>query len=402
MITPQMSVRSRLTLVYGATLLAVTTALVLLTYLLVRHSMIAEFQRLNMINLKDKRGFDLPPGKIIAVEVDGTPITLADLKSRITLEQQQALDATTNSLLTISVTTAIVGGLVALFACWLMSGRVIRPLQLITGLAESIAHSSLDRRIKMAGPSDELKRLADTFDAMLDRLDHSFDGQRRFVGNAAHELRTPLAVSRTLIQVAMQRPVTSADLRELGDKLLKINTQQVQLTESLLTLARSEQALTEISPVDLRSVVLDVVERYREAATDADLELIADLSAVVVPGDTVLLTQLVTNLVANAIAYNRPGGKVIVTVAPTALGDGLIMVDNTGELIDPAEIAELFEPFHRHGRQRVGDHAGLGLSIVRSITHAHSGQVAATARQQGGLKLRVELPGRSRQPAIPT
>ncbi len=190
-----------------------------------------------------------------------------------------------------------------------MSGRMIRPLQLITNLAESIAHSSLHRRIRMAGPPDELKRLADTFDAMLDRLDQSFDGQRRFVGNAAHELRTPLAISRALIQVAMQRPNASTDLRDLGDKLLKINIQRTQLTESLLTLALAEQTLTDLEPVDLRTVCVEVLHRYRDAATEADVELITDLAPVVIPGDAVLITQLVTNLVSNAIAYNRPGGR---------------------------------------------------------------------------------------------
>ncbi len=387
------SVRSRLTLVYGVTFLAVTTTLVVVTYLLVRQSMTAEFQRLNLINLKDKRGFDLPPGKIIAVGSDGTPITLADLKSRITLDQQLALDATTNSLLTISVTTAVVGGLVALLACWLMSGRVIRPLRVINDLAESIVHSSLHRRIRMTGPADELQRLADTFDAMLDRLDHSFDGQRRFVGNAAHELRTPLAVSRTLIQVAMQRPDASADLRELGDRLLEINSQQTQLTESLLTLARSEQTLTEVGPVDLRAVGLEVLDQLRDAAAEADVELITDLQQVVVAGDIVLITQLLTNLVANAIAYNRPGGQVSVTATPTAEGSGLLIVENSGDHIDPKEVADLFEPFRRHGQQRTGrPGAGLGLSIVRSIGHAHGGQVSATIGRQGGLRVRIELP----------
>jgi signal transduction histidine kinase len=382
-----------LTLVYGAMILAVTTALVITTYFLVRQSMITEFQRLNVADLKDKRGVELPPGKVIALDSDGSPITLADLKSRITLDQQQALDATTGNLLTISVATAVVGGLVALVACWLMSGRVIRPLRVINDTAESIAHSNLHRRIRMSGPADELKGLADTFDAMLDRLDHSFDGQRRFVGNASHELRTPLAVSRTLIQVAMGRPDASADLRELGHKLLEINTRQTQLTDALLTLARSDQNLTEVGPVDLGSVCLDVIDQFRDAATQAEVEVITAVESAVVPGDSVLLTQLVTNLVSNAIAYNRPGGHVMITVDSAPTGDGLITVENTGDPIDPAAVAELFEPFRRLGPQRLTHPGvGLGLSIVRSIAYAHGGQVAATAGPDGGLIVRIELP----------
>lgn len=393
--TRRTSIRTRLTLVYGATFVVVTTTLVVVTYLLVRQSMLEEFRRLNLTNLKDKSGVELPPWKVIMVDSDGSPITLADLKSRITVEQQQALEATTSSLLNISVATAVAGGLIVLAACWLMSGRVIRPLQVINTTAESIAHSNLHRRIRMTGPQDEVKRLADTFDAMLERLDRSFDNQRRFVGNASHELRTPLAVSRTLIQVAMQRAGASADLRELGGRLLEINNQQARLTESLLTLARSEQDLTDVGPVDLGAVGLEVRQRHQDAAAQAEVELIIDVRPVIVSGDPVLITQLIDNLINNAIGYNHPGGRVELTVAATESGDGLITVENTGDPIDPAAVPDLFEPFRRLGPQRVArPGVGLGLSIVRSIAHAHHGQVSASARETGGLMVRVELPGR--------
>lgn len=376
-----------------------SSALVLATYLLVRHSMTAEFRRLNFVDIKAKRGGPpLPDTKVVDIGADGTPITVGDLKSRITAEQQEALTATTSSLLTISVATAVAGGLLALVVGWLMSGRVIRPLQTISATAESIAGSNLHRRIRMRGPRDELKRLADTFDAMLERLDRSFDGQRRFVGNASHELRTPLAVSRTLIQVAMDRPGSSDDLRKLGTDLLAINTQQVQLTDALLTLARSDQELTETQPVDVGAVTTGVVDRARDAARSAGVELSTHIQAAIVPGDPVLLTQLVENLVRNAIDYNRPGGQAVVTVA-TDPGQVRLTVDNSGDPIDPAAIPGLFEPFRRLGTPRTGDTEGigLGLSIVRSIAHAHHGAVVAAARPEGGLTLNVTLP-RLRRP----
>ena len=386
------SVRTRLTLVYGVTFAAVSSALVVATYLLVRQRMTAEFQRLNGFDLKGKSGVDLPPEKVIDYDSEGSPITVADLKTRITDEQQQALEATTRSLLDISVATAVGGGLIVLAVCWLMSGRVIRPLQLIGDTAESIAGSSLYRRIRMTGPDDELKRLADTFDAMLDRLDHSFDGQRAFVGNASHELRTPLAVSRTLIQVAMDRPGASPDLVQLGTTLLEINTEQARLTDALLTLARSEQELTDMRPVDLATVCQGVLDHRRAEAEQSDVEVTSEIRSVVVPGEATLLTRLVDNLVANAIAHNRPGGTLRIVVAATD-ETAVLSVENTGDALDPDAVAGLFEPFRRLGPQRIGTSPGfgLGLSIVRAITHAHRGQVTAVPRPGGGLVVQVAL-----------
>lgn len=387
----RVSVRVRLTLGYAATFFVVSSVLIAVAYLLVDQSMRTEFRRLNSFDLKTKGGTSLPLQKVVDYAADGTPITVADMKSRITEQQELALQATSTHLLGISVAVALVGGLLALLVCWLLAGRAIRPLAMINDTAESIAGSSLDRRIRMNGPPDELKRLADTFDAMLERLDRSFDGQRRFVGNASHELRTPLAVTRTLVQVAMERPGASGDLRELGSKLLDINTQQARLTDALLTLARSEQALTAVVPVDVGAVVRGVLARHGDAAEAAGVELRPNVRAAVVPGDAVLLAQLVQNLVSNAVHYNHRGGTVVVSVL-AAGGQCRLIVENTGPVVPDA--AELFEPFRRTGTPRVNGQSGvgLGLSIVRSIAHAHGGQALATPRPSGGLTVTVTLP----------
>lgn len=385
------SVRVRLTLGYAATFFVVSSVLIGATYVLVRNQLLTEYRRLNVFDLKG--GLRLPPEKIVDFRADGTPITMEELRTRITEQQELALQTTTTHLLAISVTVALVGGLLALLVCWLLAGRAIRPLAMINAAAESIAGSSLDRRIRMSGPPDELKRLADTFDAMLERLDRSFDGQRRFVGNASHELRTPLAVTRTLVQVAMDRPGASTDLRELGTKLLDINTEQARLTDALLTLARSEQALTAVVPVDLGSVVLSVLTRMRDAVEASGVSLRPNVRTAVVPGDAVLLAQLVQNLVSNAIGYNHRDGSVVVSVL-AAGGQCRLIVENTGPVVSSADAGELFEPFHRTGTPRVNGQAGvgLGLSIVRSIAHAHSGQATAAPRPTGGLTVTVTLP----------
>ncbi|MBM7789771.1 sensor histidine kinase [Tenggerimyces flavus] len=383
------SVRVRLTLGYAATFFVVSSVLIAATYVLVRNQLLSEYRRLNVFDLKG--GLQLPPEKIVDFRPDGTPVTMEELRTRITEQQELALQTTTTNLLGISVAVALVGGLLALVVCWLLAGRAIRPLAMINDTAESIAGSSLDRRIRMSGPPDELKRLADTFDAMLERLDRSFDGQRRFVGNASHELRTPLAVTRTLVQVAMSRPGASADLQELGSTLLDINTQQARLTDALLTLARSEQALTAVVPVDVGSVVLGVLARHRDAASSSGVAVHPNVRVAVVPGDAVLLAQLVQNLVSNAFHYNHRDGSVVVSVL-AAGGQCRLIVENTGPVV--SEASELFEPFRRIGTPRVNGQAGvgLGLSIVRSIAHAHGGEVLATPRAAGGLTVTVTLP----------
>jgi signal transduction histidine kinase len=372
---------------------AASILLVFATYLLLRRTLIAGYLRMNVLDLKGMS--DLPPNKIMGFADDGTPITFADLQSRFTDQQHQALNASTNSLVVISLVIVIASGLLAVAVGWMMAGRVIRPLQRISRTAEVIAAGNLRRRIRMSGPADELKRLADTFDDMLDRLDSAFEGQRRFVGNASHELRTPLAVSRTLIQVAMGRDSSSADLRELGCVLLDINTQQVRLTDALLTLARSDQGIPDARLVDLVTVVHGVLDRTKELAAAKGVEVVVGTQTAFVSGDPVLLSQLVNNLVRNAVVYNSAGGRAAIELSASADRVQLV-VSNTGPLVDADSVAGLFEPFRRLGSPRTAgdgsDGVGLGLSIVESIARAHRGQVTAVSRSGGGLTVTVTLP----------
>ena len=198
---------------------------------------------------------------------------------------------------------------------WLMAGRVLRPLHQITETAGRIARadtvgSGLHERIALAGPRDEITELADTFDAMLERLDRSFDGQRRFVANASHELRTPLAINRALIELAITRPDASAETRQLGESLLAINARHERLIDGLLMLADSENLVTEHAEVDLADVAEHVVEQTRAAATDAGVAVSVDAAVGPTEGDPVLLERLAQNLVDNGIRHNvRPDGR---------------------------------------------------------------------------------------------
>ena len=379
------TLRARLTIVYGGLFLVAGVVLVGLSYLLVRANL-PELDNKLYVRLEK-----LGPGADQPVTLpDGRSATTGELLDTARQAVAQQRTDTLHSLLQWSAVALAVVAVAAIAVGWLVAGRALRPLHVITGTARRVADRSLHERIALDGPRDELKELADTFDDMLARLDRAFDGQRRFVANASHELRTPLAVNRTLLEVAMTDPAASPDLRQVGTSLLQVNERNERLIDGLLLLARSEQEVAVRRPVDLADAVRHAFGQVRAEADAAEVELRAALMPAVVHGDPVLLERLVTNLVENAVRHNVPGGWVEVCVAP-----GGLTVTNTGDAIPAYDVDELFEPF----RQRLGERtsarkgAGLGLSIVRSIVLAHGGSIRAEPRPGGGLMVRVELPG---------
>jgi signal transduction histidine kinase len=277
---------------------------------------------------------------------------------------------------------------------WLMAGRALRAVRAITDTARRVAGSNLHERIALAGPHDELKELADTFDAMLERLDASFDGQRHFAANASHELRTPLATNRTLLEVAVAQGRVPEDLRHVIDTVLAASARSELILDGLLTLARCEGQAIDRLPVDLSDVAAGAVEETAAPAAAARVTVYAALHLAHTTGDPVLLERLALNLVSNAIQHNRPGGWVSVTTRTAASSDmAELEVSNSGPFIPPEQVSTLFEPFRRLGSNRIGQPhgAGLGLSIVRSIVQTHDGQLAAIARDDGGLVVRIRL-----------
>jgi len=287
------------------------------------------------------------------------------------------------------IALVLVGAMAGLLG-WLMADRALRPVKRITATARRLEVGRMEKRINHEGPDDELKELADTFDGMLDRLASSFDSQRRFVANASHELRTPLAVQRTMVEVAMADPTASPELMRLGSHLLHTNERTERLIEGLLLLARSDRGLSSRVPVRLDQVVVSVLDGARHLADDAGVTLTPRLAPRTVPGDPELLERLVTNLVQNAIHYNSRGGSVTVEVGEYPA----LVVVNTGPKVPPDQVNALFEPFRRLDRDRTAHRtgAGLGLSIVRSVAHAHGGGVSATPNPGGGLWVTVKLP----------
>ncbi|MFB9904951.1 sensor histidine kinase [Allokutzneria oryzae] len=329
------------------------------------------------------------PGVAVTRVSPAQPITSERLKALTHDIAAVSADAALDSLLLYSGLALIAIAALSVAAGWWISGRVLRPLHQITATAKRLSSENLHERISLSGPRDELTELAGTFDTMLDRLQHAFDSQRRFIANASHELRTPLAIQRAAIQIGLKNP-DKERLAEVSEQMLEANRRSERLIDGLLLLARSDRGLENRGPVELHDVVADVVEQHSAAAGARSIEVEVSAEPLLVLGDRVLLTQLVTNLVGNAVRHNVDGGRIWVR---TNSRSGLQVV-NTGPVIDPSTVPLLFEPFRR-GKERTGSAdggAGLGLSIVQSIAQAHDGEVVAEARAKGGLHVRVSLP----------
>jgi signal transduction histidine kinase len=275
--------------------------------------------------------------------------------------------------------------LVAVALGYLVAGRALAPLRRVTGLARRVTQERLDERIAMAGPQDELRELADTLDGMLDRLAAAFDGQRRFVANASHELRTPLTVIRAEVEVALADPdATAAELRRMGEVVLEAADRTQALLDSLMVLARSQQALPRREPVDLAAAARTAAALSAPEAAARHIDVRLDLRPAPVEGDPPLVERLVANLVENAVRHNARGGTVRVTTRP-----GVVRVENTGPAIAADDVRRLAEPFERLGRDSDGPGAGLGLSIVRAVADAHGAELRLHPRAAGGLDAEV-------------
>lgn len=302
--------------------------------------------------------------------------------------------ATLSHLLQYSLATLGATTLLAAVAGWIVAGRVLRPVHRITAAARNASEDHLDARVALAGPRDELRELADTFDAMLDRLQAAFEDQRRFIANAGHELRTPLTVMRTAVDVVLAKPEPTRDeLLGMGRDVRAAVDHAHGLIEALLTLARTDRGQFDRETVDLATAVEDAID----AAAPGSARLHTSLAPALTSGDPILLERLAANLVDNAVRYNVPGGAVWISTS-TVDGRVLLTIDNTGPHVAPDAVGKLFEPFRRL-RERTGDGGfGLGLAIVASIAAAHGGDAVAGARPEGGLTVTVRLPTHECEP----
>ena len=381
---PRLSMRSRLTLLYGGLFLLAGGVLIAILYVIFSS---------NFPGAPLAQGIFTPAGG--HPPRTGPPPSEADIRE-FAQKLAQHRSEIISSLLWESLLALALVAVAAVGFGWLMAGRALRSIRRITATARRVAGSNLHERIALAGPADELKELADTFDAMLERLDASFDGQRHFAANASHELRTPLATNRTLLEVAVAQHRVPPEFRRVIDSVLAANARSELILDGLLTLARCENQAVDRLPVDLSDLAAGAVEETAGEAAAAGITVDAAPDAAFTTGDPILLERLALNLVRNAIQHNHPGGWVTVTTRNAAT-PGLVEleVSNSGPLVRPEQVETLFQPFRRLRGDSTShpDGAGLGLSIVRSIAAAHGGQLAAAARDGGGLTVRVRLKG---------
>jgi signal transduction histidine kinase len=394
---PRRTARLRLTALYGGLFLGCGAILLAVSYLLAEQA-VAPGGKVNETAFTQiqappglitvHRGFHaLTPGQVSSLMLMlGKEITTSDLR-------QVLIDAP----IALAIVTVI-----ALALGWIVAGRILRPLAVITAAARRISASNLDQRLALRGPDDELKALGETLDDLLARLQASFDAQGHFVANASHELRTPLTRERSMLQVAMDDPGTTAQTwRSVAAEVLASNAEQESLIEALLTLATSEGGLDRREPVDLAAVTGEVLLAARPEAVSRGLSLDAVAGPAPLLGDKLLAGRLVANLVGNAVRHNVAGGKVEIS---TAVRDGraVLAVANTGPAIPPEAVGRLFQPFMRLDGRRVhheGGH-GLGLSIVRAIAAAHGAAITARARRGGGLSIEITFPAMPDEPLL--
>ncbi len=382
LIGPSPTIRLQLTVLYGVVFLITGAVLLTIGYLLVRSNLEGR-HALRVQVLKDLGVAAPPPGRLYGFRPGSEFAQIAHaVQSQVTSDALHRLIV--EYLFALGVMTMIAVG-----TGWMLAGRVLRPLRDITATARRVSGENLGERIALTGPSDELKELADTFDGMLGRLDAAFASQRHFVANASHELRTPLAIMRTEVDVALADPDAPQDeLRMMGEAVRETIDRTERLIESLLVLARSEAATGREEPIDLAALAADCITDLYARAEENHVGIKAELEPAWTSGEPALLERMIANLIDNGIRHNEPGGHLEIS-SRTKGGHVSLVVANGGPVIAPGEAEHLLEPFRRLDRTAGG--VGLGLSIVRSVVHAHRGTVDVLAPGTGGLQVRITL-----------
>jgi signal transduction histidine kinase len=386
-VTRYLSARSRLTLLYTSLFALGGAALVVITYLLVAHTLpkatstgvtpASQQAIARCIKEAHAGGVAAPGARIKCAALYATGVKAGASAQRST---------TLTHLLTYSLIGLAGVTMLAAIAGWFAAGRILRPVHRLTAAARAASEQDLSQRIALQGPRDELRELADTFDTMLERLDRAFTSQRQFIANASHELRTPLTVMRTSMDVVLAKPQpTREELMSMTAEVRQAVDHAERLIEVLLILARNDQTRVLTDPLDLAAVAEDALE----GRTAEELTTVATLDEAPVTGDGVLLERLVANLLDNAERYNIAGGTITISTA-TDNGASLVRVVNTGRVVPPDQVDRMFLPFARLDERTRHDGFGLGLALVSSIATVHSGTVHAT----GGLDITVRLPRR--------
>ncbi|MFF9851148.1 ATP-binding protein [Streptomyces litmocidini] len=401
---PFHSERARLTALYAGLLVLAGALLTGVVYVLVRQGMYASITTAvttavparRLEELPSPRPTALPTGMPSAALASPAPSTGTGVVPREALAITRTLSdaagsAALNRLLTVSVVVFVCYAALSVALAWWTAGRVLRPIAVITDTARRLSGENLHERIALEAPPGELKRLADTFDGMLDRMERLVSAQQRFAANAAHELRTPLAVQRAAAEIGLAGDPSPERVARMRSKLIEVADSSERIIEGLLLLAASEQGLKERRRVAVDALAQQAAAALADEAAERGVRVTVRTLPLTVEGDPVLLERLLHNLIANAVRHNVPRGRVDVRTGP----DVGIEVTNTGPVVPPDTVPLLFEPFRRLNERThaPGEGAGLGLSIVDAVAGAHGAGATATAnRKGGGLTVRVVFP----------
>ncbi|MHB1557303.1 MAG: sensor histidine kinase [Isosphaeraceae bacterium] len=278
---------------------------------------------------------------------------------------------------------------------WWLSARAVRPIAAMSATVAGIEAGSLSRRLELEGMDTELGGLGILINGMLDRLEASFAQQVRFTADASHELRTPLAVILSQVELALSRPREAPAYREALEACGRAARRMTSLVEDLLTLARADSGKLELrrEPCDLAAIAASAVALLEPLARDRRIRI--DLRARPAPltGDPDRLGQVLSNLIGNAIHYNRDGGEVRIIVSQDE-ATAIVAVEDTGIGIPEDDLARIFDRFYRvdAARSRARGGSGLGLAICRSIVEAHGGTIVATSILDRGSQFTLMIP----------
>jgi signal transduction histidine kinase len=416
----RLTLRTRLTLTFSAVFLLAGGALIAVTAVIARHSIdraasnepalaalkSAINRAVGPTSAGPSKSPSPEPGQVVTTIVNGTKTAvkipaggLGEAQKSQILDANNAYTAATRSdavrhIVTGSVIAAALLIPAAALLGWLLARRALRPVRAITGAAHRVSANQLSERLAIDGPRDEITELATTFDAMMDRLEHAFDAQRRFVANASHELRTPLAVAGTAVDVVLAKPDRRPEqLEAMASDVRTAVGQAERVVESLLALTRSQHLDHRRDAVDLAALAEDALDARAAQIAERGLTVSTQLADAATTGDRSLLERLVGNLVDNAIRHNVHGGQIDVR---SGFADGCaeLEVANSGAVIPPDRVAALLEPFQRlDGRARNGDSGlGLGLAIVQAVADAHEATLDLQAQPAGGLRVLFRLP----------
>jgi signal transduction histidine kinase len=379
------SIRLRLTFVYSSVLFSVATFLVGVLYM-------AETRALSAMRYES--------GSIRFMDEAGTTIELLTPEQFARRVHEQAL----LELRQYSLWAIVVLFLLSLGIGWVVSGGVLRPIERITGVAKDIQATDLSRRINLGGPRDELRELADTFDAMLGRIDDAFESQRQFIHEASHELRNPLAVIRTNLDVVLADPEAGVDdLRHTLEVVQRSSERMGRLVDDLLVYARHGSLSLQREQLDVAALVHETADEFQAPAEARGIRVLSHAPpGLLVHGDRHSLRQALANLLANAVRL-APSESTI-KVRAGAQGPWIWMsVEDEGPGIAPEDQERVFQRFWRGapgtgesrsgGARRPGEvRSGLGLTIVRQVAQAHGGEVKLVSALDRGSAFAIWIP----------